>query len=186
MGKREKKSNIASAFILLRRGLIFLIIVAVAALALFWESLPTSVKNIVTSLSAEQFDGNDDLIPPRFRAEKNADILDNISRHSPQLSQPPSSAQLFDKEIISSGTKDDAKINNELLVKLHNELMQMGATACQLTYWGDKGNMYRFSCQVPVSDRRPNVTRTFQSIAPDAAQSMQEVVGQVKQWHLEH
>lgn len=189
MGKPEKKSIFESIFLFFRRCLIFLIIMAVASLAIFWESLPVTVKNAVTSLSSNQSVENDDLVPVRFRAEKNAENMGNISRQTPQLAQTANSSYPFDKEPVNTGVAIRAEINNsprtdDLLVELHARLQQMGATSCQLTYWGDKGNMYRFSCQIPVSEHSPNATRTFQSIAPDAAQSMQEVVDQIKQWQL--
>jgi len=152
---------------LFRQVIVFSIIVAVAALALFRESLPISVKKIVTSLSANPSD-EDNMTPPKFRVDNHPEVDETGIRQ-------PEKAEYRNLQAY------DEVIDNAQLDRLHDELKQLGATSCRLTYWGDSRNMFRFSCQVPVSERHPNVTRTFQAIAPDAFQSIQEVIDQIRQ-----
>jgi len=154
---------------LFRQLLVFSIIVAVAVIAIFWESLPVSVKKTVTSLSAISSD-EDVMTPPKFRIEHPPEIDETKNKQSTKV------------EYRNTQTSDevDEVIDNALLEQLHDELKQLGATSCRLTYWGDHRNMFRFSCQVPVSEQHTNVTRTFQSIAPDAVQSIQEVIDQIR------
>jgi len=64
-------------------------------------------------------------------------------------------------------------------------LKELGVTSCQLSYWGNNKNIFRFSCQVLISVSNPTATRTFQSISPDAKQSIQEVIEQVRLWRAE-
>ena len=190
MEKNKKNSIIDSALHLLRRMLICTVIVAVAALAIFWESLPDSIKKTVTSFSTTRSDkNNDDLIPYKFRVENHSINSENI------LSQPIQLTQFADLPDETMDRQTFPRVNTEYsvtmsnqnglddatLAQLYDELKQFGATACQLTYWGNQRNMFRFSCQVPVHEYNPIAVRTFQSIAPDANQSIQEVIEQVRQ-----
>jgi len=188
MQKFEKMPFINTASLLLRRLFILSVIVAVAVLAVFWESLPKSVNSVVNSLSGDCPKKDDDnLIPHKFRLEKDSEISDNIplqspyNAHSSYLSDVIGSTQAAEIE-YSNTIADNTALDDVTLAQLHEELKQLGAIACQLTYWGDKRNMFRFSCQVPVDDHNPIAIRTFQSINPDAARSMQEVIDQVRQW----
>ena len=166
--KKSKESPVFQYIVsLFRQLIVFSIIVAVAALALFWESLPASVKKTVASLSTSQSD-QDGVTPPKFRID-----------HSPELEETDRRQPYkFEYRNIQAG---DEAIDNALLDRLHDELKQLGVTACRLSYWGESRNMFRFSCQVPVSEQHPSVTRTFQSVAPDAIQSIQEVIDQIRQ-----
>jgi len=188
MQKNKKTPFIDTAVQLLRRLLIFAVIIAVASLAVFWESLPASIKNTITSLAADHSDNDENvLVPHKFRIEDDSKNSENF------LLQPPHSTQLADlpdeterhpseeKEYRTTNT-DSHGLDDDTLVWVQEELKQLGATACQLTYWGDSRNMFRFSCQVPVNERNPIAVRTFQSIGPDIARTMQEVIDQVRQW----
>ncbi|MCL2622325.1 MAG: hypothetical protein FWD31_01560 [Planctomycetaceae bacterium] len=183
-------TSIETAVLLLRRLLILSVIVAVAALATFWESLPPSVKKTVTFLSAGHSDRSDDaMIPPKFRGEGISDISEDIFYQSPQSAKFPhfqNEADSLHSEIIEYRSEELSHhgLNEASLVQLHEELIQMGATACQLTYWGDKRNMFRFSCQMPLDKHHPIAVRTFQSIDADALRTMQDVLDQVRQWQL--
>jgi len=158
-------SFIGGVVLLFRRMLVFSIIVAVATLALFWESLPGSVKKTITALSGEESD-DDGMVPPKFRVD-NPLMIEGAEFKSPE-------------SVEDRNTQENDMPGNVVFAHLHEELKQLGATSCRLTYWGDCGIMFRFSCQVPISQHNPNVTRTFQSIAPDAVQSIQEVIDQIR------
>ena len=166
MVKSNKSLVFQYSVSLFRQVIVLLIIVAVAALALFWESLPASVNKTVTSLSTKH-SNEDDITPPKFRVDNHPKIDETIG------------IQPVKVEYRNIQVHDEI-IDDTLLHRLRNELMQLGATSCRLTYWGDSRTMFRFSCQVPVSEHHPNVTRTFQSIAPDATQSIQEVIDQIR------
>jgi hypothetical protein len=172
--KSEKISLFDSISLFLRRLLVFSIIVAVAALALFWETLPSPVKKTVRSLSANPSDEDElRMVPNKFRMDIQPNsIATQINRDG-----------LF--ECRNTPTNDEVIINTSI-AGLHDELKQLGAISCRLTWWGDSKNMFRFLCQVPVSEHNPNAIRTFQSIAPDAIQSMQEVIDQVRKWKEEN
>jgi len=165
-----KKSNESTVFqyivSLFRQVIVFLIIATVAAIAFFWESLPASVKKTVRSLSTNPSD-EDMMTPPKFR-------IDHRQKTDGTDSGQPDNGEYRNIQAC------DEVIDNALLARLHDELKQLGATSCRLTYWGDSRNMFRFSCQVPVSEHHPNVTRTFQSIAPDAIPAIQEVIDQIR------
>jgi len=178
MQNTQKIPLVDTAIQLLRHVLVVTVIVAVAALAVFWESMPNSVKNTVASFSTSQADyANDDgLIPLRFR-------IDNISESSENTLQQSTQSTRLDNLPDETDTRDMV-VDDATLSRLHDELKQLGVTACQLTYWGNERNMFRFSCQVPVSEQNPNAVRTFQSIRHDANQSIQEVIDQVRQWQL--
>ena len=166
MKKSKESPNIQYIVSLLRQVIVFSIIVAVATIALCWESLPASLKKTVAFLSANPSDDHG-MTPPKFRID-----------HHPFIDK--TKELLPDKLEYRNIQVCDAIIDNTLLDRLHDELKQLGATSYRLTYWGDNRNMFRFSCQVPVSDHHPNVTQTFQSIAPDAIQSIQEVIDQIR------
>ena len=151
---------------LFRQVIVLSIIVVVAALALFWESLPASVKKVVTSISTNPSDGNG-IVPPKFRIDNHPKIDETDDKQSGQV------------ESCSIKTSDEI-IDNTQLARLHDELKLLGASTCRLTCWGDGGSMFRFSCQVPISEHHPNVTQTFQSIAPDAIQAIREVIEQIR------
>jgi len=165
MEKSHQSTFIDYIVLLFRRMLVFAIIVAVAALALFWESLPGSVKKTVTTLSGGPSD-DERMAPPKFRINPPSLI------ETTDIRQPES--------VEYRNTQENERLAHVVFVQLHEELKQLGAISCRLTYWGDSGNMFRFSCQVPVSEQNPNATRTFQSIAPDAIQSIREVIDQVR------
>ena len=192
MQKSEKIPFVDTAIRLLRRLLVLSVIVSVAALAIFWESLPASIKKTVTSLSADHSDKEDNtLIPHKFRIENNSEIPENISvllPHHTQIAKLPNKADCQQSEILEYRNKNPNQtgLDEATLARFNDELKQLGVTVCQLTYWGDKRNMFRFSCQVPIQEHNPIAVRTFQSIAPDAIQSMQEVIDQVKQWQSTH
>ena len=150
-----------------RQVIVFSIIVAVAAFALLWESLPASFKKTATFLSVNPSEEGE-MTPPKFRIDNHSEIDETENKQPDTLEYRNIQA-------------NDEVIDNVLLERLHDELRQLGVTSCRLTYWGDSRNMFRFSCQVPVSDHHPNVTRTFQSIAPDVIQSIQEVIDQIRQ-----
>ena len=188
MPQQEKRSIIDSVFLFVRRIIILAVITAVGALALFWESMPDSVKNAVTLLTNSDYNiDDDDMVPHRFRLEKSPETRPDFSPQISQTSHIPAtysentSADTFSP--VETSFRDDyvAKIDQVTLAVLHDELKQLGAISCQLSYWGESGKMYRFSCNVPISDQNSNATRMFQSIAPDATQSMREVVQQVRQ-----
>ena len=186
MPQQEKHSIIDSVLLFVRRVTILSVITAVGALALFWESIPDSVKNTVTLLTKGDYNADDDgMVPHRFRLEKNPETQSDFL---PQTSH----VSVTHLENITPNTFSPVEtgyreypvteIDQETLSVLHNELKQFGAISCQLSYWGDKRKIYRFSCKMPISEQNSNVTRMFQSIAPDAAQSMREVVQQVRKW----
>ena len=188
MRKSEKIPLIDAAVQLFRSLLVLSVIVAVAALAVFWESLPVPIKKTVTSLSAYHSGKDEDtLIPNKYRIENMSEISENISSQSTYSTQFTSLPGETDS--VHSGLIDDRNttsvhitLDNAMIVRLNEELKQLGATACQLSYWGDNRNMFRFSCQVPFNEHNPIAVRTFQSIAPEATLSMQEVIDQVRQW----
>ena len=189
MPQQEKRSIIDSAFLFVRRVIILAVISAVGALALFWESMPDSVKNTVTHLTKSDYNtSDDDMVPHRFRLEKSPEMQSNFVPHISQTSQivethlRNKTADTFSP--IETGFREDyaTEIDQATLTTLHDELKQLGAISCQLSYWGENGKMYRFSCKMPISEQNSNAARMFQSIAPDAAQSMSEVVQQVRQW----
>ena len=188
MQKNEKISLIDSALLLLRRLLILTVIVVVAVPAIFWESLPAKVKKTVTSLSASHSDDDENaLIPRKYRLENNSEISANISAQTSQDTQFATSSDKTDLESLEStefrnAGADHVGLDNETLDRLQDELRQLGASACRLTWWGDGRTMFRFTCQIPIDVHNPGAVRTFQSIAPDATRSMQEVIDQVRQW----
>jgi len=166
--ERFKESTVFHGIVsLFRQVLVISMIVAVVAIALFWESLPASVKKTVTSLTTQQSE-NDVMPPSKFRIDYHPRMNETEDR------QP-------EKVEYCNTQANDEMIDVALLDQLHYELKQLGATSCQLMYWGNKRNMFRFSCQIPVSEQHPKVTRSFQSIDPDAIQSIQEVIHQIRQ-----
>jgi hypothetical protein len=167
MEKSHQCTLMDYSVLLFRRMLVSLIIVAIAMLAIFWESLPTSIKGNLTSLSADQSD-NDNMVPPKFRID-NQPVIERIEF---KLQEPTE---------YHDGHENHDGLANTAFTQLHEELKKLGATSCRLTYWGDSGNMFRFSCQVQISEQNPSATRTFQSIAPDADQSIREVIEQIRQ-----
>ena len=188
MKKSEKKTFVHSVFLLVRNFFVFSVILAVAVLALFWESLPDRIKNTITFLSSTPFDNRDDeMIPGKFRIEKKSEISDNFYQQSPEIPQIANLhyiTNLSDKNpILADDASDgDTVINGITHEKLQITLKELGVTSCQLSYWGNNRNMFRFSCQVWISERHPTATKTFQSISPDAKQSIEDVIDQIHQW----
>ena len=177
---RQKETTIFdSFFICVRRMIMCVVIFAVLALAFFRESLPDPVKTVINSFASENSGNNaDDLVPHRFRIEKNTEIQNDFPSQS---FQSPQIDQFSQNQSIEQMPSKNA---NPIIEKLHEELINMGATSCKLTLWGDDNKMYRFSCQIPVSPSQPNATRQFQSIAPDASLTMHEVIDQIRQWQI--
>lgn len=186
MRQQENRSIFHSGFLAIKRALVLLVIAAIAVFAFFGESMPQSVKSALTRFTGENYGENEnDMIPPRFRIEKHSEIQEiapTKSQHIPPLVP----AKLETATVIHSRVVDlqydNMKIDDFAIAGLHEELKNLGAISCQLTHWGETEKMYRFSCHMPISDRNSNLTRMFQSIAPDATQSMREVIDQVKQW----
>jgi len=189
MSQQEKRSIIDSAFLFARRVIILAVISAIGISALFWELMPNSVKNTVTLLAKSDYNtSDDDMVPHRFRMEKGTEAQSEFTLHVSQVSQI-AETHLRNKTVdtfspVETDFRENciAEIDRMILTTLHDELKQLGAISCQLSYWGDSGKMYRFSCKMPISEQNSNAVRMFQSIAPDAAQSMSEVVQQVRQW----
>lgn len=176
MKKSNKYSFFDSIFLLFRRLLVVAIVVAVATLAFFGESLSDYVKKNV-NLSANSPDKVEDgIIPPKFRIDNQIENQGNQPEIGETAIRSLESTEYRNTQRIADVFDEDT------LNQLYDELKQLGASSCRLTYWGDSGNMFRFSCQVPISEHRLNATRTFQSISADAAQSMQEVIEQIRQW----
>lgn len=185
MGRQKETKIFDSFFIFVRRMIMCVVIFAVFALAFFRESLPAPVKTAINSFAGENSGENaEDLVPHRFRIEKNSEIQSGSLLQTQQSEQIDKFSQNHIIEpVFATGQMPKANENTEL-EKLHSELIHLGATSCRLTFWGNDDQMYRFSCQIPVSPSQPNTTRHFQSIAPDADQAMHEVVDQVRQWQI--
>lgn len=162
-----------SALLQFRRLLVVSMVVTIATFAFFWENLPDSLKTNVTFLSTKQSDTDTDgMVPQKYRIYNQTEI-----EETEETNDALHESTEYRNTHLVEGVLDDATFS-----RLQDELNKLGVTYCRLTYWGDNENMYRFSCQVPFSEYRQNVTRTFQSIDPDAAQAIQDVIEQIRQW----
>ena len=86
MRQKEKRSVIYSAFLLFKRAIVMVMIVTIVALAVWGESMPKPAKSVLTYLTGVNYRDNDqEMIPDKFRIEKNNNFQENISGSLPQL-----------------------------------------------------------------------------------------------------
>ena len=64
-------------------------------------------------------------------------------------------------------------------LRLH--LQMLGATYYKLEKWGDRGELFRFSCLVSPTEGHP-YEKHFQSFGSDAVTVMQTVVADIEKW----
>ena len=187
---QRKKTIFDSFFLFIRRTVVLAVIFVVIALAFFRESLPDSLKIAMASFAGDHSPQDDDLIPHRFRIDKSSRIQ-NIASEGAALPLMVENTPMIENASKNQNAEIDTKIETSQHIRvddrtkikeLHTELAEMGATSCKLTLWGNSSTMYRFSCHIPVSRQGVSATRQFQSIAPSATQSMQEVIDQIRQW----
>lgn len=69
----------------------------------------------------------------------------------------------------------------QLHTRLGEELKQLGAQFYRLQTWGNRGELYRFSCYVAAPDN-DQYQRHFQAIDADSIQAMRQVLDEVKIW----
>ena len=67
------------------------------------------------------------------------------------------------------------------LTEVQRRLRGLGATHYVLEFWGDRGDLYRFSCEVAIG-AGSNYNRHFEATASDQLQAMGKVLQEVEAW----
>jgi hypothetical protein len=65
--------------------------------------------------------------------------------------------------------------------EIRQRLAAAGASHFQLESWGHSGDLYRFSCEVPLA-ADPDFTRHFQVTAADPLAAMAQVLQEIEAW----
>lgn len=63
------------------------------------------------------------------------------------------------------------------------QLRQQGASEYALESWGLAGQLFRFTCMLPMANN-PNHVRQFEAIAEDPGVAVEQVLAEASQWRL--
>lgn len=65
--------------------------------------------------------------------------------------------------------------------ELMTQLARLGAVDTKTVPWGDRGQMYRFSCRAPLTNA-PIMMQHFESVAAEPTQAIEQVVAKLEAW----
>ena len=92
----------------------------------------------------------------------------------------PAVVQVEAPPLAASKTPTLAERVDPLLAKLR----EFGVVAYDLEPWGTSGKFYRFHCEMPL-EASGQATQEFQAVAADPQATVEQVVAQVAQWHID-
>jgi len=161
----------------------------VPSIAIFWNHLPKTFANqSATRLTVSQTE----MEQPMHKDSSEA--ATSLSTFAPGAIFPPSSEMsmepVFSRPV--SKTASEASIRQvswdpsmrelpQNFESLQNRLNVLGATYYRLEKWGNRGELFRFSCFVTPSDTNA-YEKHFQSIGADAVTVMRSVIADIEAW----
>lgn len=151
---------------------------AVPGIAVFWNHLP---KNFASEpVPKRSLPKSEKTQIFRKDSSKSADSVAEFTQESvyPHLheSVPIDSDAVIQQ--VSWERSTEAPQNFESLV-FH--LKELGVTSYQLQKWGNRGELFRFSCYVTPSEN-DIYEKQFQKIGTDAVAVMRSVIAEIEQW----
>ena len=107
--------------------------------------------------------------------------------HAPPLArQPvgkPRAVPAPQRGTISASYETPAPVATDPLTEIQRRLRELGATHYALEFWGDREQLYRFSCEVAIG-AGSNYNRHFEATDADRLQAMARVLQEVEAWRL--
>lgn len=100
------------------------------------------------------------------------DPIDQLPLPSDRLTAPTASPTTGSAALVTHETE-----------QLQEELDRLGATYYRLESWGDAPRVYRFHCTVTITIGLAEYSRRFEATAQHPQQAMQQVLGEVQDWH---
>ena len=152
------------------------VLVGLPAVWIYYGPLPESAQQVVDRLVAlaREASGMQQsevaVTPAKVPAIK---AVQSFS--SPERRTEPSAAPI-------TATGPPASLETQL-EPLLRRLRSLGTTEYTLEPWGFGGQFFRFRCEVPVADDQ-KMTRQFEAVSESPQASVQQVLGEVKQWQV--
>lgn len=88
---------------------------------------------------------------------------------------PATTAAANQTTLAASSTAKDR------MSELMTRLARLGAVDTKTVPWGDRGQMYRFSCRAPLTNA-PIMMQHFESVAAQPTQAIEQVVAKLEAW----
>ena len=163
-------------------------LIAVPGIAIFWNHLPKDFAKESTPKPNQQKIEKAQL----FRTDSDKPT-ESVSAFVPEsVSLPLPDAQIKPAVLSPAPQVDsDAAIRQvaweqptetpQNFEVLELRLKALGATYYQLQKWGNRGELFRFSCFVTPSEPY-SYTKQFQAIGADAVTVMRSVIADIEQW----
>ena len=169
-------------------------LILVPGIAIFWNHLPKDIvskpppKSVRPKTEESQFfrkDSNEaaasasaftpeSMYPPFPETP----IEPTVSLPNPKAASDVSIQQVSWERSQSQLPLAQSPQNFELL---EQHLKSLGATYYRLEKWGNRGELFRFSCFVAPSEA-PSYEKHFQGIGADAIMVMRSVIGEIEMW----
>jgi len=149
---------------ILRSVTLLTILIAVPGIAIFWNHLPKNVVNNSMPTNPDEM---------RVYREESLESTTSLS--------PPVVVSELPVQQVSWEHLQTAPLQQQKIALLEQRLRELGATRLEMRPLGNRGDLYSFSCHVPLSETSSS-TRPFQDTATDPISAMQSVIADIERW----
>jgi len=161
----------------------------VPSIAIFWNHLPkTFASQSASRLTAPQIE----IAQPT--REDSSESATSTAMFVPGTIYPPSPVVSMEPAFSNPAPKTASEVSIQQVSwdpsrreppqnfeSLQNRLKVLGATYYRLEKWGNRGELFRFSCFVTPSESNA-YEKHFQSIGADAVTVMRSVIADIEAW----
>jgi len=162
------------SFILFLRGVTLLaFLIVVPGIAICWHHLPKDLWYPASSKREPRYFPKDS--GDGDGRQQTVDNREGLSENPVAISHPPSVAPLPAIQQVSW----EQPVHD--FTALEQRLKALGVTHYQLKKWGDRGELFHFSCTVTPS-KPLAYEKYFQAIDTDAETVMRSVIANIEQW----
>jgi hypothetical protein len=164
----------------MRAGIMLTVLVGLPAAWVYYGPLPPHAQQAVDRVVAAAKEAVDwdkltarrepERIPQR-RAPSTATPIAHVSAQASPSAEAPA--------LIAEAAAPRSLADR--LAPLRAQLHEWGVAEYQLDLWGDRGELYRFSCEMPLAPGSP-ATEQFEAVAADPQAAVEEVVAEVWRW----
>ena len=188
------KQSESSIIHFVRSVTLLAILLAMPGIAIFWNHLPKDIANQSASKATApqteiaQQQRNDSIesalsiSPPAsesiYPPLPEMSMAPAFSNPAPKVASETSIQQASIQQVSWDPSRREPPQNFE---SLEHRLKALGATYYRLEKWGNRGELFRFSCFVTPSDSN-SYEKHFQSIGADAVTVMRSVIAEIETW----